>query len=104
MEFKGTKDWKLSSNKNNKQFKKTINTNMDVISIDVDGHEGHIMLFGDNDEEHNANAKIAAAAPELLKALKSCVMSMQAHPDNEENSEFEGFVNNGWDAINKALN
>tara|TARA_R110000851_G_scaffold12260_1_gene42763 strand:- start:1 stop:363 length:363 start_codon:yes stop_codon:yes gene_type:complete len=54
--------------------------------------------------EMRANAKLIAAAPELLKALKSCVMSMQAHPDCEENSEFEGFVNNGWEAINKALN
>ena len=40
---------------------------------------------------------------ELLKALRSCVMSMKVHPDNESNSEFEGFVNNGIEAINNAL-
>jgi hypothetical protein len=39
---------------------------------------------------------------DLLKALTSCVMSMKVHPDNEPDSEFEGFVNNGIDAINNA--
>jgi len=28
----------------------------------------------------------------LKRALMSCKMSMQAHPDNVEDSEFEGFV------------
>lgn len=69
-EFKGTKDWKLGSDRNNKEFKESIKTDFDVISINVDGHEGHIMLFGDNNEEHKANAKLIAAAPELLDALQ----------------------------------
>jgi len=54
-------------------------------------------------EEQIENAKLIAAAPDLLKALKSCVMSMRVHPDNEPNSEFEGFVDQGIEAINKAL-
>jgi len=39
---------------------------------------------------------------DLVRALNSCIMSMRAHPDNEEDSEFEGFINNGLEAINKT--
>jgi len=56
-----------------------------------------------NPFSNTANAKLIASAPELLSALKSCVMSMRAHPDCTEDSEFEGFVNKGIEAINKAL-
>ena len=101
-EFKGTKDWKLGSNRNNKEFKESIKTDFDVISINVDGHEGHIMLFGDNNEEHKANAKLALAAPKLLEA---CIMVLESVKELNECQE-------GWHeelaflevAINKALN
>jgi predicted glycosyltransferase involved in capsule biosynthesis len=97
-EFKGTKDWKLGSNRNNKEFKESIKTDFDVISINVDGHEGHIMLFGDNNEEHKANAKLIAAAPELLSALQGLldVDEIDVH------SVFKA-QRNAQQAINKAL-
>jgi|TARA_B110000908_G_C10264479_1_gene462344 hypothetical protein len=86
-EFKGTKDWKLGSDRNNKEFKESIKTDFDVISINVDGHKGHIMLFGDNNEEHKANAKLIAAAPELLEALKVFV--------NFPKEDLEGWIDEG---------
>ena len=70
-EFKGTQgDWKLGSTRSNNNYKLATSSDLDIVSIDVDGHEGHIMLFGDNDENHKANAKLIAAAPKLLKALQ----------------------------------
>ena len=38
---------------------------------------------------------------ELKRALKSCKMSLQAHPDNEPNSEFEGFVSLADEILDK---
>jgi hypothetical protein len=101
-EFKGTRDWKLGSSKNNEEFKKVVKTDMDVIAIDVDGHPGHIMLFGNNDKEHKANAKLALAAPKLLEA---CIMTLMVVKELQEHQE-------GWHEeksflealINKALN
>tara|TARA_R110000796_G_scaffold47653_1_gene114395 strand:+ start:401 stop:715 length:315 start_codon:yes stop_codon:yes gene_type:complete len=75
-EFKGTQNWKLASNRSNVNYRKTTKSDMDVISIDVDGHEGHIMLFGDNDKKHKANAQLIAAAPELLEALNSILLAL----------------------------
>jgi hypothetical protein len=69
MEFKGTKgDWKLSSSKSNESYRKITKSDFPVLAINVDGHNGHIMTFGDNDKIHKANAKLIAAAPELLAA------------------------------------
>ena len=111
MEFKGTKGWKLGSARNNTQYRERTDSDMDVKSIDVDGHEGHIMLFGDNDEKHNANAKLIAAAPELLKALQEIVhdfesdyvMSSGEIVDNPPTMLVIGY-NIAKEAINKALN
>lgn len=38
---------------------------------------------------------------ELKRALNSCVMSMNVHPDNTQDSEFEGFISLGVDVLNK---
>ena len=37
----------------------------------------------------------------LKRALKSCKMSLQAHPDNTTDSEFEGFVSLADEALDK---
>lgn len=36
----------------------------------------------------------------LTKALNSCVSSMMAHPDNQPDSEFSGFIDNAIEALN----
>jgi hypothetical protein len=38
---------------------------------------------------------------ELKRALTSCKMSLQAHPDNTTDSEFEGFVSLADEILNK---
>ena len=96
--FKGTQgEWKLSSTRLNYDFKTVTKSDLDVIAIDVIGHGGHIMTFGDKNKEHIANAKLIAAAPELLKALQVCYASLctyGGHPIIEKQAE---------KAINKAL-
>jgi hypothetical protein len=49
-----------------------------------------------------SNARLIAAAPLLLKALESMSLSMRAHPDYTEGSEFEDMVSTAEDAIKKA--
>jgi hypothetical protein len=111
-EFKGTKgEWEVypAIVQSSTNFSVSVNKE-GLICVGVpdkeskDGNTAVSLCGNGNLKEVQYNAKLIAAAPKLLKALISCVMSMQAHPDNEENSEFEGFVNNGWEAINKALN
>ena len=38
----------------------------------------------------------------LKRALTSCKMSLQAHPDNDKNSEFEGFVSLADEILNRV--
>jgi len=40
---------------------------------------------------------------DLIRALKSCARSMQAHPECVSNSEFEGFVNGAYEALDKVV-
>jgi hypothetical protein len=40
----------------------------------------------------------------LKRALTSCKMSLQAHPDNTTDSEFEGFVSLADEILNNKLN
>jgi hypothetical protein len=39
---------------------------------------------------------------EMKRALNSCKMSLQAHPDNTTDSEFEGFVSLADEILNKV--
>ena len=61
----------LATDRKNYEFKESCSADMDCKAVNIDGHEGAIMVWGVNDEEHEANAKLIAAAPDLLEALKS---------------------------------
>lgn len=56
-------------------------------------------------EKAEANAKIIAAAPELLDCLNGITLSMKAHPDyvSGKNEEFIHYVEKAEKVINKAL-
>ena len=101
MEFKGTKGkWKV---KHKNSFETDVYCGKVRIAEAKHYNTGDLRFKNDpRQREGQANAKLIAAAPELLEALKSCVLSMQAHPDCTEDSEFEAFVNKGWEAIKKA--
>jgi roadblock/LC7 domain-containing protein len=96
MEFKGTiGKWKLSESK-------TFGRQMVDLGdfngcIDVWYHNGESMTK----EEAEANAKLIAAAPELLEALQnslSALLSLTGNPKNEWEE-----VKQAEEAINKAL-
>jgi hypothetical protein len=53
-------------------------------------------------DEYEANARLIAAAPKLLSTLNSLMMSMSAHPDCTEGSEFDDFVSLAKQAIQEA--
>lgn len=52
-----------------------------------------------------ANAKLMAAAPEMLKDLKSLILSIESHPDyvtGEEGDEWHTLVSMALETIEKA--
>jgi hypothetical protein len=57
---------------------------------------------GSGNIHYEPNAKLIAAAPDLLKALQSMTMSMSAHPDCTEGGEFKDMVDIAKAAIKKA--
>lgn len=60
--------WKLSKPSANQLWKKGTGTPFNVIGIDVEGHEGQIMLFSDDREQILSKAKLIVAAPEQQEA------------------------------------
>ena len=74
------------------------------------------MITGDFQEstltfEINSNFKVKAGKyalvelddyEKLKRALTSCKMSLQAHPDNQEDSEFEGFISLADEILNRV--
>tara|TARA_R110000851_G_scaffold326954_1_gene496039 strand:+ start:40 stop:324 length:285 start_codon:yes stop_codon:yes gene_type:complete len=89
LQFKGTQgEWK---------FEKKLGYDCDVI------HKGGeicwLGLSNVSDEEQEANAKLIAVAPELLKALIKSVNSMKL----ADEAEFRDEIKQATEAINKAL-
>lgn len=64
----------------------------------------NIATIEDQPPYKEANAKLMAAAPELLKALNSLVLSVMAHPDytGDENEEWTDLIETAEEAIKKA--
>ena len=96
-EFKGTKgEWKV----------KVGNWDYSVNIYSAKIHICHAYGRLNNDDEHvssveemEANAKLIAAAPELLEALQIAVKNMRL----ADEIEFEGEISIGEQAISKAL-
>jgi hypothetical protein len=106
-EFKGTKGWKLGDNINNTVYKKEMDADLDIISIDVDEHRGCIMVFGEMEEAHRANAKLIAAAPDLLEALEDALNELYQAIEcinGKSSADSSATIKRGEKAINKALN
>ena len=62
-------------------------------------------VFTRSKEEAISNAKLIAAAPELLYRLNSLVLSVKAHPDyifGEEGDEWHDIVSLAEETIKKA--
>lgn len=114
-EFKGTKGkWEVSENVVKNQY--------GTVTFSIDTEDGRIIQLAEvyesiTTEEGLCNAKLIATAPELLEALQKAntmicrlKLSMLAHPDCEEDSEFDGYTSSAQEledeidlVINKAL-
>lgn len=62
-------------------------------------------IYGRSKEEAEANAKLIAAAPDLLNNLESLILSIMAHPDyasGEEGDEWHDLIEIAEETIKKA--
>ena len=91
MEFKGTKgEWKITGTGEQR-------TIINGGSIDV---WWNLSLSDVSEDEGKANAKLIAAAPDLLKALQNLLNT----DINNNNWNYAASTNQARNAINKALN
>jgi len=102
MEFKGTKgDWKIGEDYHELTEIPLNTLNDNIVVVDNGGQKIER-------EERQANAKLIAAAPELLKALQdllhlhSCEMEGISYGQPTANQWMDA-VNYGSEIINKAL-
>ena len=82
-----------------------IYTELSEVICDIDPIGVSTKVFTRSKEEAIANAKLIAAAPELLARLNSLVLSVKAHPDyqfGEEGDEWHDIVSLAEEVIKKA--
>lgn len=96
MEFKGTKgEWEVSTS-----------GHVDFLQC-IKAKDGGSVCFVSNWSEHHANARLIAAAPDLLEALEEMNIIFEAvlgsHLPEQEITDYNCY-NKSIKAINKALN
>jgi len=82
-----------------------IYTELSEVICDIDPIGVSKKVFTRSKEEAISNAKLIAAAPELLTRLNSLVLSVKAHPDyqfGEEGDEWHDIVELAEETIKKA--
>jgi len=82
-----------------------IYTELSEVICDIDPIGASKKVFTRSKEEAISNAKLIAAAPELLTRLNSLVLSVKAHPDyqfGEEGDEWHDIVELAEETIKKA--
>ena len=82
-----------------------IYSELSEVICDIDPIGVSKKVFTRSKEEAISNAKLIAAAPELLHRLNSLVLSVKAHPDyifGEECDEWHDIVSLAEEAIKKA--
>ena len=57
-------------------------------------------IMGDSVEERNANARLIAAAPDLLRELKDLIKQIEAFAQEQGEADF--YTGDAYDAIKKA--
>ena len=82
-----------------------IYSELSEVICDIDPIGVSKKVFTRSKEEAISNAKLIAAAPELLYRLNSLVLSVKAHPDyifGEEGDEWHDIVSLAEETIKKA--
>ena len=82
-----------------------IYSELSEVICDIDPIGVSKKVFTRSKEEAISNAKLIAAAPDLLYRLNSLVLSVKAHPDyqfGEEGDEWHDIVSLAEEAIKKA--
>ena len=96
-----TGKWKLSKSSDNSFYKESTGSSFYISAIDIDGHDGAIMVFGEEKEERQANATLVAAAPELLEKCKTALGVLKHIYENHDTPAL-GIINGLEQAIKKA--
>ena len=103
MEFKGTKgEWKISTTRTVRDVKKGMDLEFNLDCVDIDDHYASVFVFSDDKDEGQANAKLIAAAPTMLKVLQD-LSKIEKGALKLESFDFERMSNEINAAIKKAI-